>query len=1047
VIAGDSIHSELRVCNEIQAAFPALGEEEREAALTLLKARAETTGMTLEKYMECFHPEGLAERDEGLPEEYRGYTRFLEDDARAVIRAGKSADFSTFVHESAHVFRRQLTGNLRKKAERAFGVERFGKWSVEQEEAFALGLEEYIRTKEIKDGRDEKVFRKGRAFVRRVYNGLDRIIDLTGEMRAVYDELFEADKVEIDGQEYEFNQKRYEGHIRDIARGDVKGTHVFLGVTPPIYEELGFERLPVMITREHLSNIMRDKNEYNPNWHGLSAAVLNQIPEKLKDPLCIVQSNNPPEDIVSVIEMEDKDGNQIVAPIAQNITINRDRLEIDVNLVKSVYGKDDFEHFLERAVKDDRLLYVNKKRNLTPLLANRLANADVRAGAQKASALTLTSITPGTNFPIGQDVSGFYIANIARYKEVVKSKREEKREILYQRSVKRKPAKPDAHIDIQPIKEANMENEWSENTEYEAGGGEPLYTAEEPEEPPRETDMERSTMEAEAGSAAEPEEEAWQSAAEKGIDLMYEYMRLNKDLDAGRQSLTACRVAVSEHWYMLKYVEPRFKTLEVCVNAVSQSGRALQFVEKGDLEKKELFEICQKAVRKTPEALRYVKDEFGFDDRDAADLCLEAASADVSALRYMKDEWKTKALYAHAVKENALALEFVKPEDRSHELCALAVEKNALALRFVPASFQTPDMCLAAVKNIGSALRFVREELKTPDLCLEAVKQRGSALEYAPEESQTAELRRIAVKQNGYNLRFAKSQTPDLCLEAVRQNGDALKYAREKTPDVCIEAVKRSPDALCHLFPKGTRRVDNTAREFEANVKTLIAEQGFTAKDAAKTLYACMEKGERELWKPFFEKKLTEENLPSFEKLFERWDAGREKPAVVREEKTLTEPDEAEAFLNTLGTKDFYKHPDNAVKEAYYVEHLKESRNKGYEQPVFSIGKADGEKGKLLSKLFGEDKRESPDNLLNPFSPDAVERMKEAAKAGVVFADEKRKEAQLAFMKEHLPEVYKIVMETLRRQEKEKPEPLVIGGAAAPEQTRVRKSTGCERGR
>jgi hypothetical protein len=48
--------------------------------------------------------------------------------------------------------------------------------------------------------------------------------------------------------------------------------------------------------------------------------------------------------------------------------------------------------------------------------------------------------------PIGQDVSGFYIENIARYKEIVKSKREEKREILYQRSVRRKPAKTDAQL-------------------------------------------------------------------------------------------------------------------------------------------------------------------------------------------------------------------------------------------------------------------------------------------------------------------------------------------------------------------------------------------------------------------------------------------------------------------------------------------------------------------------------------------------------------------------------------------------------------------------
>jgi hypothetical protein len=92
---------ELTVYGQIRAAFPALSEEECETALLLVKARAETEGRTLEKYMERFHPEGLAERDERLPEEYRGYTRFLGGDAKAVIKAGKSTDFSTFVHESA----------------------------------------------------------------------------------------------------------------------------------------------------------------------------------------------------------------------------------------------------------------------------------------------------------------------------------------------------------------------------------------------------------------------------------------------------------------------------------------------------------------------------------------------------------------------------------------------------------------------------------------------------------------------------------------------------------------------------------------------------------------------------------------------------------------------------------------------------------------------------------------------------------------------------------------------------------------------------------
>lgn len=534
----------------------------------------------------------------------------------------------------------------------------------------------------------------------------------------------------------------------------------------------------------------------------------------------------------------------------------------------------------------------------------------------------------------------------------------------------------------------------------------------------------------EPAASAEMEEEDWRSDAEKGIDLMREYMRANADFKRGEQSESACLSAVNGHWYMLKHIDPRFKTYKACMRAVRQSGRALQFVEKGALKKEELFEICKEAVRKTPEAVRWVKDEFGFDKRGMDALCVEAVKADVSALGHMKDEWKTDAVLKRAVAENGLALERVKMEDRSSELCALAVASNPFALKHAPEKAQTSEMCVAAVKSAGNVLRHVREDLKTPEVCFEAVRRWGAALEYAPEKARTPELCMLAVKENGYNLRYAREQTPELCLEAVRRTGDALKYVKEKTPEVCLEAVKKDRGALIHLFPEEARPVGDTPPGFEANVKTLVAERSFKAKDAAGILIAGMEEAAAARLAGFLKEKLKADGAPSIAALFEKWEA--EARAEARQTRSEAEPlkaEEADMFLESLGTKEFYKHPDAAVKEVYYAEHLKESLKKGYEQPVFSIGGegADAAKPKLLAKLFGKDRGESPDNLLNPFSPEAVERMKEAAKIGVVFADEKRRDEQLAFMKERLPEVHKIVMETLRRQEKREPRPLFIG--------------------
>ena len=68
---------------------------------------------------------------------------------------------------------------------------------------------------------------------------------------------------------FQFNQEEFDKTIDKIANfkdetSKFSSSHVYLGMTPPIYQELGFERLPVMITAKHLQNIMtetgKDKN-------------------------------------------------------------------------------------------------------------------------------------------------------------------------------------------------------------------------------------------------------------------------------------------------------------------------------------------------------------------------------------------------------------------------------------------------------------------------------------------------------------------------------------------------------------------------------------------------------------------------------------------------------------------------------------------------------------------------------------------------------------------------------------------------------------------
>ncbi|MDR1389515.1 MAG: N-6 DNA methylase [Treponema sp.] len=391
------------VTREIASAF-SLSPEAAQTARLLLEARAKTLDFTFEEYMARYHPEGIAGRDENLPPRFRGYVRFLGDDAAAVLRAGKGADFSTFVHECAHVFRRQLSGDLRDRAEKAFGVEG-GAWSREKEELFARGLERWIKRRHGRDKTRAELYDNGKRFVDTVYRGVEHIVDVDPRMEAVYERLFEKNP-------YAFNQNDYDAIVRQALEGKLsKNSHVFLGMTPRIYEAIGFERLPVAITAKHLYSTLRASGEFEGvNYHDLGEDILRQLPEQLKKPLCIVQNPNNAEEIISVITLKDKKDRDIIVPVAQFQKGTITGTEININLVKTLYGISGLQNWLKAALDDNRLLYIDKKRT-GPVLNGKLTRT-----VQDRSA-----VPPGLQPPdLLHDVSGFIPENIARYREEVK---------------------------------------------------------------------------------------------------------------------------------------------------------------------------------------------------------------------------------------------------------------------------------------------------------------------------------------------------------------------------------------------------------------------------------------------------------------------------------------------------------------------------------------------------------------------------------------------------------------------------------------------------
>jgi len=126
----------------------------------------------------------------------RGAAEFLED-GKVVIHALEAKDLSTFLHESAHVFRRSIAefdDDLLLRAEQAIGVKN-RQWTVDNEETFATAFESYLRDGNAPTKALQTVFEKFKAWLHGIYKsiiGSPLEDSLNPQLKEVFDEMLGA---------------------------------------------------------------------------------------------------------------------------------------------------------------------------------------------------------------------------------------------------------------------------------------------------------------------------------------------------------------------------------------------------------------------------------------------------------------------------------------------------------------------------------------------------------------------------------------------------------------------------------------------------------------------------------------------------------------------------------------------------------------------------------------------------------------------------------------------------------------------------------------
>jgi len=130
-----------------------------------------------------------------------------------------------------------------------------------------------------------------------------------------------------------------------------------LSKTPKIYQDLGLNDLPMTITKNHTVWAM-EKQDKNTHGHDIEKEILKQIPEALTKPLNIVKSGSRNDSIVVITELSNSNGDLIVVPIKIDGKSNVNQIEIDSNVLTSIYGKDnDYDGWMRRNQEMGRILY------------------------------------------------------------------------------------------------------------------------------------------------------------------------------------------------------------------------------------------------------------------------------------------------------------------------------------------------------------------------------------------------------------------------------------------------------------------------------------------------------------------------------------------------------------------------------------------------------------------------------------------------------------------------------------------------------------------
>lgn len=139
---------------------------------------------------------------------------------------------------------------------------------------------------------------------------------------------------------------------------------IYISPTPGVLIAIGMSQRGIYMNKRHAMSVISPRDD-SKHHHGLTQGDLSRLPELLATPAIVTEGLNGstnPESIVMILPYVNNEDEPLMAIIRPNEKVSYELETVDANRLASIYGKRNVNNFLQSAIEQEKLLYVDKEK-------------------------------------------------------------------------------------------------------------------------------------------------------------------------------------------------------------------------------------------------------------------------------------------------------------------------------------------------------------------------------------------------------------------------------------------------------------------------------------------------------------------------------------------------------------------------------------------------------------------------------------------------------------------------------------------------------------